>query len=107
MSHYRFCFTKHLIFFSALLSAQPPVAQVGEAKTSPWLVMGLSLMSLMVILIILLGIVAWKWKQKRIEERRNENEERQFDSSTIERGVMNPTFVGTSVSGLYFWTNKI
>jgi len=53
-------------------------------------------MFLMVVLIVLLGILAWKWKQKQTGDRRIEIE-RRTDSASIEAGVSNPAFLGPPV----------
>ncbi|CAL8071589.1 unnamed protein product [Orchesella dallaii] len=68
------------------------------AATSPWLIVAVTTICLLVILLVLIAFMVWKWKHNRLGDSRRlpaSISSRPQSGIEIEEGVINPAFLGT------------
>lgn len=89
---------------SLALVAGPPEQMTRNeqlATTSPWLIVAVTTICLLVILLVLIAFMVWKWKHNRLGDsngRRVPPAPRPHSGIIeIEEGVINPAFLGTPV----------
>jgi len=79
---------------SALVAGPPEQMTRNDeiAATSPWLIVAVTTICLLVILLVLIAFMVWKWKHNRLGDTRVSRPQ-----SGIEGGVINPAFLGPPV----------